>query len=230
MLIHELIESGNMDALTAQRPSLVELEQIDEKTGHTSVTCAIACKAWDILERLLSWGANPDNPNGKGALPITLAVRSDDFDSVRQLTRFSADLSYAIVFVQSPKMIDLLIQHGADVKAGTTAGDVIHAALGRARCAELVATFKKYGADIDARDHSGYTPLMYALADFGMGDAIIALIEAGAELNFPERYEQDWFNGLLDCLYHHNRSDLSDKVTAAIPPQMAGLEERNERC
>ena len=48
---------------------------------------------------------------------------------------------------------------------------------------DIIKTLLDAGADVDARDKSGWTSLMYAVAYSRKSDIIKALIDAGADVN-----------------------------------------------
>ena len=84
----------------------------------------------------------------------------------------------------------VLAGNGNDVLQGKTA---LHIVCDRGHTVPLMRFLVEQGADINARDTSGYTPLITAAAS-GSWDNVKYLIEAGADLNLktnPEMAEDE---------------------------------------
>jgi ankyrin repeat protein len=131
-----------------------------------------------------------------------------------------------------------LIQKGADVSIKAQGGlQPIHAAVGSYGSLEMVDYLLESGANIDAEDDEGRTPIFYAVVDYNM-EAISHLGEKGANVNHrdhagmtPAHYAvQDEWDGIemLTILNSFgllaNVKDNSDKT----PEDYAASEEIKE--
>ena len=99
-------------------------------------------------------------------------VDIDAVDSVAGIT----PLSWAVIRGQS-KVVELLVQHGADVNAkNNDGGTSLHAAafLGRV---EIVKLLVQHGADINAKNNKDETPMDNLKVDWGTTEFIAGLLQ-----------------------------------------------------
>lgn len=171
-------------------------------SGNTPLHKAMQLPYVDIVQLLLEWGADVSALNDDGNTPLHEAVRQgreDATEAVELLLGKGASvaavnrdgetpLHIAVVF-GFPESVALLLTHGADPNA--TAPHLrtpLHTAalLGSnpATFGELISA----GADVDARDEAGDTPLhlllagerWYTLPEENLSSIITLLLEAGA--------------------------------------------------
>jgi ankyrin repeat protein len=76
------------------------------------------------------------------------------------------------------KVVELLIEHGADLAAATADGDTPLHIAARTGTAELVQLLLSHGANPDAKNHSGLTPSDCAA---GQPDVLEALSQGAAQ-------------------------------------------------
>lgn len=114
---------------------------------------AISSKHLKSVELLLSKGADPDLRTGLGN-PLSLTIYSEQWDMMR-----------------------LLLKAGVDVNAiGSIRSTALHVMVEFARDAKLVKLLLEQGAEVNARDAEGLTPLDWAERN---GDkAIVRLLKA----------------------------------------------------
>jgi ankyrin repeat protein len=80
-----------------------------------------------------------------------------------------------------PRMAKALLDWGADVNGRDVfGGAALHYAADR-NDTEAIAFLLAAGADINAQNHNGYTPLMTAATRLGGEEAVKALLDAGAD-------------------------------------------------
>jgi N-acyl-D-amino-acid deacylase len=148
-----------------------------------------------IVKFLLDKGANP-NPNAKAdteSSPLLEALTAGDPEIVEMLLNHGADvkstadqsLSLAVT-MGCDKCLDLLVPKITDKNIYTLALQDV-AVFGNIKA---IRAMLDHGADVNAFDPLGRTPLMYAaLSDILPLDAIKLLIERGADVNAKDRHK-----------------------------------------
>lgn len=155
----------------------------------------------DVLEVLVRHGLKVDRPLRGGPSPIQVAVGSNNLANVRYLldqgvgvnAPFTANegespgqstplvSAAADAFGGSPRLplIKLLLDAGAEVNQPDSSG---RTALHVSTSPEVLKELVKRGADLEARDRRGNTPLLSAVA-MGRFAAIRTLLNAGARID-----------------------------------------------
>ena len=155
-----------------------------------------------IVRVLLDGGANP-NPNAKPEIessPLLEAITAGDAAIVELLIQRGADvkavgqtgLSIAVA-AKCAKCVDLLVARITD--KGVYTGSLQDTAVyGNIKAARLMID---HGADVNAFDALGRTPLMYAaISDVLPLDLVTLLIERGADVNAKDRHAKAGEAGL----------------------------------
>ncbi len=116
--------------------------------------------------------------------------------------------------VQRAKLADVekALQDGADVefKGGVNESTALIIASGKYSSAKIIALLLENGADVNATNRYGYTPLIVAARD-GRADIINQLLEAGAEI---EAQGQGGHTALSEAVRHGNLYTLSQNRQA----------------
>lgn len=158
---------------------------IRDNRGDTALGLAAGTGDQKTVQMLLARGADPNAPTVRGESALYLATRS-----------------------RSEAVIRLLVKRGADVRLATTdAPKVKHGTLGfvgitplhRAAAfgpPEAVRDLLQAGANRDAADGRGLTPLMFAVAtDYPNLRTVELLLRAGADVNMRDKTGEtvlDW--------------------------------------
>jgi ankyrin repeat protein len=157
--------------------------------GIDALTIASAYRGTAASIQLLSKAGAEANPPENVHLrnaPLTLAAMTGDIDNVRMLLTAGAEpdseaLSEAVTFGY-PEVLKALVRAGADPAIAESSGiNMLHWAAITNRPG-LIPILASMGVSVNAQDHNGYSPLMYAVTlDFGETRAIQALLKAGAD-------------------------------------------------
>jgi ankyrin repeat protein len=119
------------------------------------------------------------------------AVEQDDFESVKNLLKFddvvdfvrqSTDIVSRAVMDSGKEILDILLEHGANVASLSTEGfTALHLAT-RFAGYPTMKILLEHGAIVDSVDSEGMTPLFYAV-EISSAETIIFLLDNGANIN-----------------------------------------------
>jgi hypothetical protein len=203
-----------------------------------------------IVEMLLEAGADPESPNGDGQTALMVAVRTGVVDVARPLVRHGADVNArerwrgqtALMWAAGmnlPDMAEFLIASGADVTLRAEATDwgrqvtsepraqyrptgglstLQYAA--RAGCVRCVRAMVDAGADINAPNPDGVTPLMVAIDNYNF-DVAHLLIEEGANIHVWDWWGRTALYVAIDVNTYFGGSGFG-----AVPPPLEIDDER----
>lgn len=169
-----------------------------DNVGRTPLHVAARIRNPDVLlpevvALLVEGGADVNAADNRGGTPLGEAVRSQNPAVVAILleagadTRAASPLGYtalhAAAGTRSVVIVNMLLNAGADINAGAGGfgTPLLHAVEYPRRAGDdVVNALLEKGADPDARDKQGMTPL-YAAARSDRPAAVRALLEAGAD-------------------------------------------------
>jgi ankyrin repeat protein len=187
--------------------------------GVDALTIAAAYRGTaESLQLLLAAGAPVQPPKGTRVhyTPLALASMTGDLANVRLLLARGADpsaaaadtpLAQAVTFGYAD-IAEALIAAGASATLKESDGiNLLHWAVITNRPA-LIPILARAGAQVNARDENGFTPLMYAATiDFGDTQSVKALRVAGADPSIPN---EDGRTARQQAHYfHHNRLEAA---------------------
>ena len=158
---------------------------------RSPLSIAAHSNAYEAAKALIAGGAQPDSNS------VQWAAARDHLELVTLLIERGADLGVTLNYggesvlhgISKPRMISLLISHGADVNAKARNGETpLHRALeimlefgSEGFSKTTVEALLDHGADVNARDNKGEAPAHIA-ARWGSREMLAILIEAGADI------------------------------------------------
>lgn len=190
--LHRAVRRGDRSEIVAALAA-VEVDTVDGRSD-TALTAAIERRDPDVVELLLSTGADPEGRSPDWS-PLTAAVFQDTIeghstDFTRRLLEAGADPNppgvppiVKAVNQQGRRLdlIDFLLAAGADINAADPRSGVtvLHEAAALYNDPALVSQLLAAGAQVDTRDDRGRTPL-HAAADNDHANVAGILLDGGA--------------------------------------------------
>ena len=142
------------------------------KPEKPTVTLYLAMQRGDIeqIERHIAWGSDLDRLDRDGYTPLHVAVRNGRLAITRLLLKQGVDVDkedarghtpiYHAIYTANPRIADLLLQAGAKLHATSMLIELAHQGI---RERESVRYLVEHGADLEAKDEKGDTPLLIAI-------------------------------------------------------------------
>ncbi len=209
------------------------------KNGKTALhTAAGRAGASAAVRVLLDSGAEPDAADSLGGTPLLAAAVADDMRSVGMLLEAGADAARGDMAGYTPlhyaaghgnlAMVKVLLAQGVAVDARTVFGGAVkHGDLALKQLTPLMLAAPKadaavlqalldVGADVNAQDVRGMTPLMLAIAsDHRHPRAVKTLLAAGADAQMADQNgdtAMDW------AARYHDRDVMAELTRAGAKP------------
>lgn len=206
--LFDAIRAGDLDRVDRIVTASPAMAMASDGSGLSALTVAAYHRRWPIVDRILATG--PDLDRFEAAIvgdterlralldeadreqAIRPDTSSEGEGSVRPVDERSADGFTALhlaAFFGHPATVALLLEHGADPNRWATGEQHVqplHSAVAGGN-EEVAARLVAAGADVDARQARGFTPLMGA-AQNGLAATVDLLLARGAD---PKAHDDD---------------------------------------
>ncbi|MCJ1324226.1 hypothetical protein MMC10_000888 [Thelotrema lepadinum] len=166
-----VVEINRSDLLESLISRGGDLNERDPDTSDTALHFATASDNTDILEQLLTAGANPDITNRFGKTPLKLAALNGNLKVTKLLLKHSAKVDIddeaesALTFAQAYQNFEvavMLIKAGARINGNITPFQATFFTAVMLGDAEVVKILIEHGVETQIRDPEGHTALQLA--------------------------------------------------------------------
>lgn len=181
----EAVRTGDREIVTARLGAYPALASARDTTGLSAVLTAAYHGRRELAEYIAGFGAelSPFERTVVGDVEGIRALLDADPAWATRLTDDGWTLLHGAAFFAQTPLVRLLLQRGADPLVASTnqlRNHALHAALAGGLDAEGVALLLDAGADVNARQHGGYTAL-HAAAQHGNAAMVRLLLARGAD-------------------------------------------------
>lgn len=166
LTLEEAVSLGDVKAAQAALQAGADVNK-PNASGYTPLHKAAAWGAPEMIKLLLAYGANVNSSDEYGYTPLMLAIKYDNEAAVPLLLRAKADVHRRNKYQET----------------------ALHLAAKRypfgpqpEKAAEIIRQLLRSGADVNAQDANGYTPLLFAIMEENTA-ALVALLQAQPNLN-----------------------------------------------
>jgi ankyrin repeat protein/L-ascorbate metabolism protein UlaG (beta-lactamase superfamily) len=192
-LVHYAARQGNLDVLKELVAAGLSLNCGPDQWGATPLAGAAQRGQMEVLAYLLDSGADP-NEMGEGAeTPLSFAAGMGKRDAVRLLLDKGADAKFssngfnalgASLWRPDPETVRMLLAAGADATIASDNGWTLLHRLAQTPNVpvEIARLFVEAGADVNAKNNEGDTPLAMA-CERGSTDIVKYFASKGADVN-----------------------------------------------
>ena len=172
---------------------------ISDASGNSSLLFAVSGHCSNkTLQEIITQKADLDYQNNKGRTALALACFYGHYDSVKVLLEAASNpnisdnegctsLHTAAIGGSSKKIIQAIINHGADVKATSKKRFTALMMACKHKNLHTAKVLLKAGSDTNIADKDGNTCLMYAVHCDCNKDVLQAIIDRGADVNMTDK-------------------------------------------
>lgn len=214
-----------MDAIMSGNPECVRLlveagADIHARDWHggTPLMIAAAKGKPEIIEYLLSKGANPNIVDSRGYTLLHYAAEGGGYAAVPLLLNKGMKIEARDKYERTPLMITVEYVCNEMYDAGPSSN-----------AAPTAKVLIEYGANVNAVDFEGMTPLMFAVRGY-YSDAVELIVKSGADLTMQNKYGDTAGMFYSPCEYYDNPNEQgSEKLEELLELDLNQLDEET-RC
>ncbi len=185
----ELLKAVNANKLEAVRAMLLKPDALLHVNKYNCLHWAVTFGKVEMSQLLVEAGADVNALGMAGKeTPLIIALTHSHFDIAEYLLKHGADPNipsggssgnYPLEFTSTAHIVDMLLNHNAKVDVVNRNGQsLLFEAL---RSPTKLKKLLTAGADVNAADNDGYTPLIMAV-EMGRDDAVKLLLQFGADI------------------------------------------------
>lgn len=191
--VQKILDSGDTSALQKLINEGLDVNSRDAK-GDTMLFYLLTHYAdFDMAKTLINAGADVNLPSNNGLTPLLVAtalagelqkqkITTEPENVTQEIKNAKLKEQTEFLMTRSQKLLQLLIDSGADVNQETPQGTPLMSAATSELNLPIVEALLKAGAKINLRDRFGRTALFYAAA-FGCDSMTTFLLKSGADIN-----------------------------------------------
>ncbi|TDP85636.1 ankyrin repeat protein [Halanaerobium saccharolyticum] len=196
---------------------------INEKTNYGDTAMLYAAKFGDVelIHFLIDKGAKVIDKDDDNITTLMHASRYNNYEVVKTIIDKDARVNkrdssgrnaiyYAATYNTDSKIINLLVENGADVNSKNKKGLTPLMRASAFNNYEVVKALIDHGADINSKTESGFTPILYAAKYSNNPEVIDILVENGAEIKGG--LFSDVPNPLYQSAKYNNNSEITKKL------------------
>ncbi len=190
--VQKILDSGDTSALQKLIDEGLDVNSRDAK-GDTMLFYLLTHYAdFDMAKTLINAGADVNLPSNNGLTPLLVAtalagelqkqkIATEPENVTQEIKNAKLKEQTEFLMTRSQKLLQLLIDSGADVNQETPRGTPLMSAATSELNLPIVETLLKTGAKVNQRDRFGRTALFYAAA-FGCDNMTTFLLKSGADI------------------------------------------------
>ena len=190
--VQKILDSGDTSALQKLIDEGLDVNSRDAK-GDTMLFYLLTHYAdFDMAKTLINAGADVNLPSNNGLTPLLVAtalagelqkqkIATEPENVTQEIKNAKLKEQTEFLMARSQKLLQLLIDSGADVNQETPRGTPLMSAATSELNLPIVETLLKTGAKVNQRDRFGRTALFYAAA-FGCDSMTTFLLKSGADI------------------------------------------------
>lgn len=191
--VQKILDSGDTSALQKLIDEGLDVNSRDAQ-GNTMLFYLLTHYAdFDMAKTLIKAGADVNLPSNNGLTPLLVAtalagelqkqkISAEPENVAQEIKNANLKEQTEFLMARSQKLLQLLLDSGADVNQETPRGTPLMSAATSELNLSIAETLIKAGAKINQTDRFGRTALFYAAA-FGCDSMTTFLLKSGADIN-----------------------------------------------
>lgn len=203
-LLMHAAASGNPESVRVLVENGADIHATDWRRA-TPLMYAAAAGSIEIIEYLLSLGANLNGKDVRGYTLLHYAAEGGGYEVIPFLVKKGLYVDIRDKFDRTPLMVSVKYVFNEIYDDGPSAN-----------AAPTVKALIAHGADVNAYEFEGMTPLMFAVQGYH-SDAIKLLVNNGANLKAKNKYgDTAAMFYIPNFAYYYDKSDMPGEISSEI--------------